>query len=488
MTATGLLENLAARTGWAVLHSLWQGTLLGLVAFVVLLMVRNAAARHSIGFVALLGMGALFFANITRSTNRAATQEPHATHAGTAEGIFAADDGESSAAANSAEPLSHSPPPAVTGPATDSADRRDADGDSSADSVSTKSIGGYLRPLIPWIAVFWLFGVVLLSLRQLGGWWYLRQWRRHGVSTAPQAIRGLAHRVRSRLAIACDVPVFISERLVAPLLAGVVKPAVLLPLALVNGLKQNEVEAILAHELAHFRRKDSWANLIQIGIETLLFYHPVVWWLGRKIRQEREHAADDLALRSGTRRETYVTALAAVAGFQSGARAAGPALAVTGGSVPNRIRRLLAPRSKQATKPALAGLAGGFALAVATVAMVIGQLSSGVAQEEKESPSGRRIEVGLGDSIQAAIDAADDGDTIVLAAGIYPERIYIGRPNDVGRLRLGQDSDRTDHACRQETHSDDLRSRRIKSDSSRTHGEDRESSEARRQGLPRGRG
>jgi beta-lactamase regulating signal transducer with metallopeptidase domain len=79
------------------------------------------------------------------------------------------------------------------------------------------------------------------------------------------------------------------------MLTGVLKPMIVLPARVITGLGSAEIEAILAHELAHLARHDTWSNLLQVIIETILFYHPAIWWASERARQEREHAADDLA-------------------------------------------------------------------------------------------------------------------------------------------------------------------------------------------------
>ena len=77
--------------------------------------------------------------------------------------------------------------------------------------------------------------------------------------------------------------------------AGWFKPVLLVPANLVTGMPPDLLEALLAHELAHVRRHDYLVNLLQFAAEILLFFHPTVWWLSRRIRIERERIADDMA-------------------------------------------------------------------------------------------------------------------------------------------------------------------------------------------------
>src|SRR5258708_16026583 len=87
-----------------------------------------------------------------------------------------------------------------------------------------------------------------------------------------------------------------------------------LPASAVTGLSPTQLELILAHELAHIRRRDYLVNLLQTAVESLLFYHPAVWWVSRRMRIEREHCCDDLAVAAGGNAARYARALAALAG------------------------------------------------------------------------------------------------------------------------------------------------------------------------------
>ena len=99
-----------------------------------------------------------------------------------------------------------------------------------------------------------------------------------------------------------------------PTVIGWLKPVVLLPASALAGLTPRQLEAILAHELAHIRRHDYLVNLLQTLVETLLFYHPAVWWLSRRIRVERENCCDDLAVSLCGDPVAYAAALADLEG------------------------------------------------------------------------------------------------------------------------------------------------------------------------------
>ena len=119
----------------------------------------------------------------------------------------------------------------------------------------------------------------------------------------------MLHALSARLGVKQVVRLLESSLVEVPTVIGWLKPVILLPIATVNSLTVSQLEAILAHELAHIRRADYVVNVLQSVIETLLFYHPAVWWISSVVRQEREHCCDDLAASISGDKAGYVTAL-----------------------------------------------------------------------------------------------------------------------------------------------------------------------------------
>jgi hypothetical protein len=116
-----------------------------------------------------------------------------------------------------------------------------------------------------------------------------------------------------------------------PTVMGWLKPVILLPVGLALGLTAGQVEAILAHELAHIRRHDYLVNMVQTLVETVLFYHPATWVIGRRIRRERELCCDDAVVALGADGRVYAESLLEVA-RQSSLRGAALGMAATGRS------------------------------------------------------------------------------------------------------------------------------------------------------------
>src|ERR1700744_325392 len=166
-----------------------------------------------------------------------------------------------------------------------------------------------LSRFMPWLDVAWLLGVACLSTRTIGGWWLIHRLRRSMVLKAPEAVYANFVWLRQRLGIPRQVSLYISHHIQGPLAIGVVRSLVIVPASALLALSPEQLEAVLAHELAHVRRADYLWNLIQTMVETLLFFHPAVWWLGRKLREQRELCCDDVAVESCADPLVYATAL-----------------------------------------------------------------------------------------------------------------------------------------------------------------------------------
>ena len=106
----------------------------------------------------------------------------------------------------------------------------------------------------------------------------------------------MLERVSQRLGLRRATQILQSTLVQVPVVAGYFRPVILVPMSVISGLPASQLEAILAHELAHIRRHDYLVNLLQTLVETVFFYHPGVWWLSRQIRNERENCCDDLAV------------------------------------------------------------------------------------------------------------------------------------------------------------------------------------------------
>ena len=188
------------------------------------------------------------------------------------------------------------------------------------------------------VVLAWGVGVVLFGVHLLRGGLLVRRLRRAAAPLAATDRLEALQRLAGRLGLTTHVQLFESWSIEVPAVIGWLRPAIVVPMSALAGLSPSHFEAILAHELAHVRRRDYLVNIVQRVVETLLFYHPAVWWVSGWIRREREHCCDELAASVCGDRVSYARALRALEDC-----ACAPALAMGagGGELLVRIRRLV---------------------------------------------------------------------------------------------------------------------------------------------------
>ncbi len=194
----------------------------------------------------------------------------------------------------------------------------------SAGSVRRLTIG-----LPDWVACLWLLGVSALSMYTASGWIRVQRLKLRGTEALNPAWVETLQSLKRRIRVSKPVRLYTTAVAEVPAVIGWMRPYILLPVTTIMGLNELQMRAVLAHELAHIRRHDYLVNLLQTTIETLLFYHPAVWWVGRQIRREREHCCDDIAVAVCGNALEYAAALAEFEEIRG--RIPEPALAATAG-------------------------------------------------------------------------------------------------------------------------------------------------------------
>jgi beta-lactamase regulating signal transducer with metallopeptidase domain len=179
----------------------------------------------------------------------------------------------------------------------------------SANAQPTALVGTLSPDILSWIDGLWVLGVVALSLRSLGGWWIIHRLRSSAIASAPAAVQSSFERIATAMGLRRSVLLRISTSIGGPMTVGTLRAIVLLPLSAATSLNPDELEVVLAHELAHIRRADFFWNLLQTLAETLFFFHPAVWWISGRIRHDRELCCDDLALQVCPNPIVYARAL-----------------------------------------------------------------------------------------------------------------------------------------------------------------------------------
>ncbi|HEY1132854.1 MAG TPA: M56 family metallopeptidase [Roseateles sp.] len=268
--------------GWALLNFVWQGALVGAVAALLLALLRGASARWRYA-VCAASLGLCLGVPLAQCLDLSPTETEFV--------------GELSA----------------------------------------------LAEQMPALVSAWALGTALMLGRlALGLVWVGRARRRSTPAPAEWQARldALAHRLGLRRAVGLRL----LPELASPITLGSLRPCVLLPAALLSRLPVELLEALLAHELAHVRRWDYLANLLQSAVEALLFFHPVVWWLSARMRHERELVADEISAELVGDSRRLALALHALSELDHSPMPSSLALAARGGDLLARIERLLAPR------------------------------------------------------------------------------------------------------------------------------------------------
>lgn len=288
--------------GWTLVHFLWQGILLAALLHAILPLCHSAVARHNCALLTLMLMAL----------------SPVATFL-----ILQAADKEGMA--------------------------------QSADAAAMLSAAPGFAPRMDWLVMLWLGGVAGLSVRAVGGWTLANALARQGTIAPSPGFLQRCQNLQCRLSVTAPVRILLSYRIAVPVVIGVLRPVILVPVSALAGLSPQQLDALILHELAHIRRFDTATNILLAAVETILFYHPAVWWVSRQVRIERENCCDDHAVSACGDAGLYVEALTAM---ESG-KSHGLALAANGGSLKARAARLLdgPAQSRPRSLSAAAGLA-----------------------------------------------------------------------------------------------------------------------------------
>ncbi|MEJ8803778.1 M56 family metallopeptidase [Pontibacter sp. H249] len=311
-------ENVVEALGWTLLHSLWQGALIAIILSLLMLVLH----RHTSKTRYTIAAGALLFQVLV-----SAITFDHYYFLPAPE---AADVSITLAAGPAIQVAAEAP---VT---------------FWADPMGVAKV--YFSQHLPLIVTFWLMGLVLMLLRFVGGLAYTQRLRHYKTSPLSEKWQQRLAALRQELGMSKAVRLVESAMVKVPMAIGYTKPVILLPVGAVTGLSQAQVEAILAHELAHILRRDYLFNIIQSVVDIIFFYHPAMWWISGVVRAERENCCDDIAVAVCGSNLTYARALAELEAMRM---PAGPALAMAFSGKRNtllsRIKRLVGQETMRPT-------------------------------------------------------------------------------------------------------------------------------------------
>lgn len=281
-----LPDSVIDALGWTILHSLWQGLLIGilLLLFMYLYRYHNAEIRYNL---AVFSLGLIFVLS-------ALTFIYHFKFKGLANNI-----------AEYGMQLHDN----IRGPVAGS-------NESLLPSPEAGQFFAFLLNVIsgkfPLLITLWLAGVLIISVRMTGGIILTERLRRNSLCDIPDDLHRRFLNLLGRMNISEKVNIHGSSLVSVPSVVGYFKPVILIPLSAFTHMSSDQLEAIMAHELAHIRRYDYLVNVFQSFMEALFFYHPVVWMIQKRIRKERENCCDDLAVSYSGEKTTYIKALALI--------------------------------------------------------------------------------------------------------------------------------------------------------------------------------
>jgi beta-lactamase regulating signal transducer with metallopeptidase domain len=402
MTAMQLLTApLAQAVGWALLHLLWQATIVaGILAAALTLLKRHSAnTRYAVSCAALTLVFAMFIATAYRAYEPAVTPVHGAPATDTEKMV----------------PVTQVPVLLAAAAAESWRDR----------AIEAAAAA---QRWLPAIVAIWLAGVIVLSSRLLVSWARARHLVLRGGNDASAQWQHAARRLSDALGLRRAVRLVESAAVEVPSVIGSLRPVVLLPASTLTGMTPEQIEMVLAHELAHIRRHDFFVNLLQAMVETLMFYHPAVWWMSRRVRIERENCCDDLAVAVCGNPLQYARALTRLEELRSHAPAI--SVAASGGSLIDRIRRLVTERA-ESTASTSRWAAAIAMLSIVLIAVAVPSLPALADREEKKKeqpakstetkkPATTEVEV-MEPAPEAAIAGADEediSDEIPVIAGL----------------------------------------------------------------------
>lgn len=389
-----LQGSLGTRLLSVLLHSLWQGGALALLAG--LLLRRIPASRPSLRYGVVLGslLTTVLACFLTWSFLGPAWS-------------FSAAAAEADNAHAAASTMDRSGGAAHGSASHDEGFHESSHGSSHSSRSSTASTSGSVWSMVRAVAIplllgVWFAGVLVMLARTATSLHAARQLLR-GTPVADPSFLELVDRVRRRVGVARPVRVLTAPRLATPVICGLLWPALVIPESFLTGVTLAQQLAIVAHELAHICRWDFLVNLLQLVIESVLFFNPAIWWLSRQVRIEREACCDAIAVSLTDAPLEYAQTLATWAERLSAA-SRGPVLAPAfaepadgrgGGenSLVDRVRRVLLPAHTPHIRVRWGTFFTLLAIVGATLLLVARGTDWAVAQAAKALTDAERIQV-----------------------------------------------------------------------------------------------
>ena len=221
-----------------------------------------------------------------------------------------------------------------------------------------------------WIVLLWLIGVVIHGAKFTGGYIYASRFSKRSTTDLPAIWAARIGKIAGKINLQKKIRTVKSLKVKVPMVTGWLRPVLILPASLLSGIPADQLEAIIAHELAHIKRNDYLVNIIQSLVEIIMFYNPAIWWLSKIMRRERENCCDDIALEAGTKSVVYAKALANMQEISLSPPSPAVAIKRNNNHLINRIKRITAMKRKNnITKEKLIALSSVAVMISALIAL-----------------------------------------------------------------------------------------------------------------------
>lgn len=222
------------------------------------------------------------------------------------------------------------------------------------------------------IVLIWFLVICARSVQLFAGLYSIKRIRNTQVSPAGVYWEDRVKALALQFGITQMVLIVQSGIVKVPMVVGHLKPLILVPIGLINGLSEKEVEAIICHELAHIKRRDYLVNILQSLMEIVFFFNPAVLWISKLIREERESCCDDMTISSTHDKVNYISALISCQEFQPGNPEYAMAISGKNDQLVQRVKRMVSNDSPSLNKIEKGILAVGLVAAVTLTAAFSG--------------------------------------------------------------------------------------------------------------------
>ncbi len=250
------------------------------------------------------------------------------------------------------------------------------------------------RVIPPFLLLAWLGGFAAFLIV----WWLRSRWLSAVTRQGSQVKSGrefeALHRAATAAGTGTAVRLMITESRMEPGMVGIFRPALLLPAGIADRLTDSQLDAIIVHELCHARRRDNLTAALHMLVEALFWFHPLVWWIGARLVDERERACDEEVLHLGSDPHVYAEGILNVCKFYLESPLA-CAAGVTGSNLKQRIEEIMVRRIAQKLE-----MGKKLLLAIVAVAVVVGPVALGIlhparsqAQSHAQSPTAGPIQI-----------------------------------------------------------------------------------------------